>query len=60
MHRRSSGVKRCSSPVKNPLFRMFRCVSVAPFGNPVVPDVYWMLMASFGPSVGAPLLERFA
>ena len=32
--------------VKWPLLRMFRCDSVAPFGNPVVPEVYWMLIAS--------------
>jgi hypothetical protein len=29
-----------------PLFRMLWCDSVAPFGNPVVPDVYWMLIGS--------------
>ena len=28
------------------LLRMLRCVSVAPFGLPVVPLVYWMLMGS--------------
>ena len=27
---------------------MLRWVSVAPFGNPVVPDVYWMLIGSSG------------
>ena len=26
---------------------------VAPFGNPVVPEVYWMLIASSKPSVAA-------
>ena len=30
---------------------MLRWVSVAPFGNPVVPDVYWMLIGSSGRSV---------
>ena len=25
---------------------MFRWVSVAPFGSPVVPEVYWMLIGS--------------
>ena len=31
---------------KNPLLRMLRCDSVAPFGKPVVPEVYWMLIGS--------------
>ena len=29
---------------------MLRCDRVAPFGNPVVPDVYWMLIGSSGSS----------
>ena len=29
---------------------MLRCDSVAPLGNPVVPDVYWMLIGSSGDS----------
>jgi len=32
------------SPMKKPLLRMLWCDSVAPFGKPVVPDVYWMLI----------------
>src|SRR2546421_632535 len=36
--------------MKKPLLRMLGCESVAPFGNPVVPDVYWMLIASSKPS----------
>ena len=36
---------------------MLRWVSVAPFGNPVVPDVYWMLIGSSGPQARAPLGE---
>ena len=48
MHSRSSGVKPCSRVTKYPLLRMFRWVSVAPFGKPVVPDVYWMLIGSSG------------
>ena len=32
--------------MKNPLLRMLWWESVAPLGNPVVPDVYWMLMGS--------------
>src|SRR5438876_619470 len=32
--------------MKWPLFRMLWCERVAPFGNPVVPDVYWMLIGS--------------
>ena len=47
MHRRSAGVRRMASPMKKPLFRMLRCVSVAPFGNPVVPLVNWILMGSW-------------
>ena len=35
-----------SSPTKYPLFKMLWCDSVAPFGKPVVPEVYWMLMGS--------------
>ena len=29
-----------------PLLRMLVCDRVAPLGNPVVPDVYWMLIGS--------------
>ena len=36
-----------SSPTKYPLLRMFEWESVAPLGNPVVPDVYWMLIGSW-------------
>jgi hypothetical protein len=32
--------------MKNPLLRMLWCVSVAPFGAPVVPEVNWMLIGS--------------
>jgi hypothetical protein len=32
--------------MKKPLLRMLWCERVAPLGNPVVPDVYWMLMGS--------------
>ena len=35
---------RQSSPTKNPLFKMLWWLRVAPLGNPVVPDVYWMLI----------------
>ena len=35
-----------ASPMKKPLFRMLWCESVAPLGKPVVPEVYWMLIAS--------------
>ena len=37
---------------------MFRWVSVAPLGKPVVPDVYWMLIGSSGRSCGLPLGQR--
>src|SRR5829696_5487705 len=32
--------------MKKPLLRMLWCDRVAPLGNPVVPEVYWMLMGS--------------
>ena len=32
--------------MKKPLLTMLWCESVAPFGKPVVPDVYWMLIGS--------------
>ena len=40
---------RCSGsprPTKKPLLRMLWWLSVAPFGKPVVPLVYWMLIGS--------------
>ena len=46
MHTRSCSVQRCVRATKYPLLRMLWCDSVAPFGNPVVPDVYWMLIGS--------------
>ena len=46
MHTRSSAVYWQASPMNSPLFKMLRWLSVAPLGNPVVPLVYWMLMAS--------------
>ena len=46
MHSRSCSVKLISSVVKKPLLRMLRWLRVAPFGLPVVPDVYWMLIGS--------------
>ncbi len=46
MQSRSSAVKPISSVVKKPLFRMLRWLRVAPFGRPVVPEVYWMLIGS--------------
>ncbi len=36
--------------MNSPLFKMLRWLSVAPLGKPVVPLVYWMLMASSGSS----------
>ena len=50
MHSRSVGPNPCRRVTKYPLFRMLRWVRVAPFGNPVVPDVYWMLIGSSGRS----------
>ena len=42
----SSAVSRMPSPTKKPLLTMLKCVSVAPFGVPVVPLVNWMLKIS--------------
>ena len=42
MHRRSPGPSPMHSVTKNPLLRMLRCERAAPFGEPVVPEVYWM------------------
>ena len=50
MHTRSAAVYPQASAMKNPLFKMLRWLSVAPLGKPVVPLVYWMLMASSGAS----------
>ncbi len=47
-HRRSSGVKPSTCPDAKPLLRMFRLESMTPFGKPVVPDVYCMLITSSG------------
>ena len=49
---------RIASPMKKPLFRMLRCVSVAPLGKPVVPLVNWMLMGSVAFSVAATCARR--
>ena len=38
--------------MKKPLLRMLWCESVAPFGKPVVPHVYWMLIGSSKSSSG--------
>ncbi len=46
MQTRSFGVSCSASPTKNALFRMLWCVSVAPLGAPVVPEVNWMLIGS--------------
>ena len=43
-----------SSVTKKPLLRMLRCDSVAPFGKPVVPEVYWMLIGSVLDRLGHP------
>src|SRR5579863_5304002 len=53
MHNRSSGVSFIASPMKKPLLRMLWCDSVAPLGNPVVPEVNWMLIGSSNCSCGA-------
>ena len=43
---RSSTPKFIISATKKPLLRILWCVSVAPFGSPVVPLVNWMLIGS--------------
>ncbi len=48
MHSRSPGPSLMSSVTKKPLLRMLRCDRVAPLGEPVVPEVYWMLIGSPG------------
>src|SRR6266581_2060925 len=40
-------------PIKNALLRMLWWVRVAPYGKPVVPDVYWMLIGSSNCSVAS-------
>ena len=57
MQTRSLGVRRCASPMKKPLLRMLWCVSVAPFGAPVVPLVNWMLIGSSNCSFADKLAE---
>ncbi len=47
----SAGDSFMHSPMKKPLLRMLRCVSVAPLGKPVVPLVNWMLIGSVAFSV---------
>ena len=46
MQMRSCSVafRRCA--MKRPLLIRFECVSSTPLGEPVVPDVYWMLATS--------------
>ena len=44
---RSSGVNFMHSPIAKPLFTMLWCVSITPFGKPVVPEVYCMLITSW-------------
>ena len=39
---------RMLAPVKSALLTRLRCVSTTPFGEPVVPEVYWMLAGSSG------------
>ncbi|MDT4845857.1 hypothetical protein FQZ97_798580 [compost metagenome] len=58
MHRRSAGVSFMHSPMKKPLFRILRWVSVAPLGKPVVPLVNWMLIGSLALSVAATCATR--
>ena len=43
----SLAVKCIRSPMVNPLLRMLWLVSITPLGNPVVPEVYCMLISSW-------------
>ena len=45
---RSSVERSMQSPMALPLLTTLRCVSMTPFGNPVVPEVYCMLQTSSG------------
>lgn len=38
---RSSGRRPMRAPICSALLTRFACASVAPFGAPVVPEVYW-------------------
>ena len=51
MHSESASLKFIAWAMKCALLTMLWCVSVAPFGLPVVPLVNWMLIASWQPSV---------
>ena len=44
--------KSIAIAMKRPLLTTLRCVSVAPFGLPVVPLVNWMLIASVAEAIG--------
>ena len=62
MHNRSSGPKAIAWATKRALLTMLWWVRVAPFGDPVVPEVNWMLIASCGDraSLMASRLTRLA
>ena len=47
MHSESSSEKSIAIAMKRPLLTTLWCVSVAPFGLPVVPLVNWMLIGSW-------------
>ena len=49
MHSRSASLKRIAAATAIALLTMLWCVSVAPFGWPVVPLVNWMLIGSWQP-----------
>ncbi|MDR8832122.1 hypothetical protein FEQ02_03182 [Burkholderia pseudomultivorans] len=51
MHSASCSLKRIAIAIERALLTTLRCVSVAPFGLPVVPLVNWMLIGSVDASV---------
>lgn len=59
MQSESCSVKRIAIAIERALLTTLRCVSVAPFGLPVVPLVNWMLIGSLAESV-APIASSSA
>ncbi|MDR8850746.1 hypothetical protein FEP99_03771 [Burkholderia pseudomultivorans] len=58
MHSASCSLKRIAIAMKRALLTTLRCVSVAPFGLPVVPLVNWMLIGSVAASVAPSASSR--
>src|SRR5262245_6232658 len=58
MHSLSSGDSAIALAQKRALLTMLKCDRVAPFGEPVVPLVNWMLIASSGSSAAVSASSR--